>query len=254
MDNVSRALLATGGGSPAIYAGGFPNVDYQLLTEAQFSNFTTNITHPAPGYAARLDIFMIGTGMDAGNYYDSESDVTFGAPGEGAYWQYQCLGDETGFVLQQINYGQIYAGSTKRLTLSIVGGARNGQSFVVGSGANNPTGYGNAGCQANLSTSNTPTGATLIHYGCFRQSYTANYSDNTSYGPADFATYGNAFQQTYTFNTNPTSLIMYYRSNLDGMFYNGYYYGYGNFNSNQHSAGRSPSNRGACLLVFKNNY
>ena len=253
MDNVSRALLTAGGGSSAIYAGGAPNVDYQLLTAATLSNFTTNITHPAPGYAGRLDVFMVGTGMNAGTYWDAASDITYGAPGEGAYWQYQCLGDETGFVLQQINYGITEAGSDKRLTLSIVGGARNGQSFVVGSGANNPSGYGNAGCQANLSVSNTPTGATLIRYGCIRQSYTAFYSDNTSYGPALFPPYGNP-SENYTFNTSPTSLAMSYASSLNGMLYNGTYYGLGNFHSGTYSNGRHPDSRGACLLVFKNNH
>lgn len=252
MDNVSRALLATGGGSSGIYAGGVPNVDYQMLTAAQFSNFTTNIAHPAPGYAARLDVFMIGTGMNAGHYYDEYSDITYGAPGEGAYWQYQCLGDETGFVLQQEQYGVAGASSTKRLTLSIVGGARNNQSFVVGSGANNNTGYGNAGCQANLS-SLRPEDANLIHHGCARASYVAYYSDNTFYYPADFAPYGNT-QQVYTFNTSPTQLLMNYQSSLAGMFYNGIYYGYGGFNSSSHSSERHTENRGACLLVFKNNY
>lgn len=252
MDNVSRALLATGGGSSAIYAGGVPNVDYQMLTAATLSDFTTSIAHPAPGYAGRLDVFMIGTGMNAGIYYNSESDVTLGAPGEGAYWQYQCLGDETGFLLQQTQYGIAGASSTKRLTLFIVGGVRNGQSFVVGSGANNPSGYGNAGCQDNLS-SLRPTGANLIHYGCARASYRAFYNDDTSYAPADFPPYGNT-QQVYTFNTSPTQLLMYYQSSLAGMLYNGINYGFGSFNSLSYSNGRHPDNRGACLLVFKNNY
>lgn len=254
MDSVSRALLATGGGTTAVYAGGAPSVDYQLFTAATLSDFTTTITHPAPGYKGTLDVFMIGSGMNAGNYWDSASDVTYGAPGEGAYWQYQCLGDETGFVLEQISYGASGASTSSRLRLTIVGGARNGQAFAVGSGANNNTGYGNGGCQANLSTSNTPSGATLIHYGCTRQSYTAYYSDSTAYGPAQFAPYGTNTQQTYTFNTSPTSITMAYSAALTGMTYAGNYYGFGQFTSAGYSNGRHPASRGACLLVFKNNY
>jgi hypothetical protein len=252
MDIVSKYILVGSGGSGAIYAGGVAGVDYQLFTAAQTSNFTTSIAHPAVGYTGRLDIFMIGTGMNCGNYWDSSSDVTYGAPGEGAYWQYQCLGDETGFELQQENYG-ISITTSCRLILRIIGGARNNQTFIVGSGGNNNTGYGNGGAQPNLSTSSTPTGSTLIAYGCTRQSYTAYYSDNTAYGPAQYPQYGSGASVNYTFNSSPTTLNMGYGASMNGMTYNGTYYGFGNFTSAGYSAGRHPNSRGGCLLVFKNN-
>jgi hypothetical protein len=248
----ARRILFSGS-RPKVYAGGAAGADYQLLTAATLANFSTNITHPAPGYAGRLDIFIIGTGMNAGYYYNASSDITYGAPGEGAYWQYQCLGDETGFTLQQINYAGYVSASDRRLTLSIVGGVRNGLSFVVGSGADNNTGYGNGGCQYNLSNSNTPAGATLIRSGCIRQDYIAYYDDATQYSPAAVASYGQA-SETYTFNTSPTSLTMYFASSLSGMLYNGINYGFGNFHSASYSGGRHPNSRGACLLVFKNNH
>jgi hypothetical protein len=199
-----RGVLRKGG--PAkVYAGGLSKGTPYVQTQvAPQSNTTTGVTIPV-GYTGSLYIFLAGTASRVGAYWSADAQGGPQASGECAGWQYQCLGDETSFSLIQTNFDTgasgTVNGSAPRLGLMVNGGVNNGKELRVGSGATSG-GYGAAGCPTMhaASTFANKLTATQLGYGATRvYNGTIYYSDDTSYGPQTYSSYGtgNYFQQTF---------------------------------------------------------
>jgi hypothetical protein len=201
-----RGVLRKGG--PAkIYAGGLSKgTPYVQTAVAPLSDSTVAVSIPGVGYAGMLYVYLAGTASAAG---PSWSDGQGGPQGSGetAKWTYQCLGDETSFSLVQTNFN---AGTTNavnssapRLAFRINGGLNNGKELRVGSGAASNS-WGATGApvtHAGTTFTEKLTSAALVGYGATRfYNSTIYYSDNTSYGPSNYASYGTATQDAASFN------------------------------------------------------
>lgn len=174
-----------------IFAGGSANVDFvvsQTYTRSNSqSQSAVNISHPAVGYQGTIEFYLAGLGGDAPAFYPPDGYGGTSGSGEQGRWIYAALGDETSFTLQGFNPGN---STTGYLQLTISGGARNGQYLRVGSHPASGS-YGHGGApQSQVSASNLVS-RTLTHNGAARMgNSTISYSDATSYGPYNYASYG----------------------------------------------------------------
>ncbi len=201
-----RGVLRKGG--PAkIYAGGLSKgTPYVQSQTAPLSDTTVGVAIPGVGYTGTLYIYLAGTASAAG---PSWSDGQGGPQGSGeiAKWTYQCLGDEVSFSLVQANFNGPTTGSVNgsapRLAFRINGGVNNGKELRVGSGAASNS-WGATGApitHAGSTFAEKLTTASLIGYGGTRfYNSTIHYSDDTSYDPSQYPSYGTGTRDTATFN------------------------------------------------------
>lgn len=241
-----------------------PAGDYVQVTDSPNGDGTTNIEHPDPGYTGTLDIFLCGITSRTPNNYANENNG-YNAPGEAAYFSYTCLGDEEDFDLIQANLNSGAGGSTGgRLRLVVNGGANNGKYLEVGSGRGNNTGYGHGGACNNLSGGGTLT-ATRNNYGACRPfGSTLYYSDETNYGPDNFADYGDSFTTDFEVAGDSAAIVMPMKTNLSASQYGLQYRptsgdSYQQYSVITHSIANSASRLsqandgyGVCILVWKN--
>lgn len=251
-------------GKPGIFVGGSAGVEVASIIQAPVyaSDSTgvvtsslagsTSLAHPAPGYKGGIEFWLVGTASRPGqDSFDGKFQPQ--ASGETGRYTYTCLGDETGFVLEQWGWNQTDA----YLRLKISGGVNNGRYVDVGSASPN-AGYGASGCPLSRAetVSNWP-GLSLVKSGA-RRPYNSviSYSDSTSYGPGDYASYGSTVIDNET--RAGAALTSYYAGgqNNTGLIYNGNKYGeatqYG-YGTPTNVNTRSAASRGAALIIWRNN-
>lgn len=195
------------GGPPKVYAGGMSKgTPYVQTAAAPRSNTTAAVPLSGLGYKGVLLIHLAGSASLAGAYW-SDGNGGPQASGENAKWSYQCLGDETSFSLVQVNLNGYASGTANNgapyMSFRINGGVNDGKELRVGSGATSNS-YGAAGAPTSHATTTFATKlttATLMGYGATRfYDNIIYYSDDTSYGPTQYSSYGSGTSNSAVYN------------------------------------------------------
>jgi hypothetical protein len=170
------------------------------------------------GYEGEAFVFMAGADSQEALSFDGRRPTQ--SPGQTAAWRISVSSTVTGFSLEQVSFHG--SRDLAKMHLTVVGGPQDGQRLTVGSGRTRNS-YGNVGAVQESTSLSTLSSAELIYQGCRRMSdATENYSDDTSYPPDNYVTYG---QSIRTFDVNGETLTMRNSEAPGGLEFRGVDYG-----------------------------